>query len=472
VLVATRPISFLEYFRVPYTVVAKTSEALVSVARSHACGPRLFWPEWKVVTDANPATARWELDSVPFFARTLSDASASGLLAAQGAGWRPVRPLGNRRGEKAAIWENAHGDIFLPFDPDEAIVNFWSERYRSIGTTRALGGLRRVAMHAYYAARPWLPRSAQIALRRGLARAQGRTRFPRWPTEPALHDLYRLLFELFGRIAGRPLPWIDLWPHGFKWAIVLTHDVETEAGCRSVEPLRRIEQRHGYRSSWNFVPRRYETPVELVQDLWHDGFEVGVHGLYHDGRDLQPATFATRLPAIRAQAQRWGATGFRSPATHRAWELMPQLGFDYDTSSPDTDPFEPQGGGCCTWLPFFNRDLVELPITLVQDHTLFVLLRQVAEDVWVEKAEYLRQRGGMALVITHPDYMLGDDELAAYDRFLARFATDPEAWRALPKEVAEWWRRRAASRLEPEPNGWRVVGPAREEGRVRTAPPP
>ena len=66
---------------------------------------------------------------------------------------------------------------------------------------------------------------------------------------------------------------------------------------------------------------------------------------------------------------------------------MPLLGFDYDSSSPDTDPFEPQSGGCCSWWPFFNGKLVELPITLVQDHTLFVILRRPDEQLWVEKAE-------------------------------------------------------------------------------------
>ena len=51
---------------------------------------------------------------------------------------------------------------------------------------------------------------------------------------------------------------------------------------------------------------------------------------------------------MRAYAERWEAVGFRSPATHRDWELMPLLGVDYDSSSPDTDPFEPKSGGCCT----------------------------------------------------------------------------------------------------------------------------
>ena len=104
---------------------------------------------------------------------------------------------------------------------------------------------------------------------------------------------------------------------------------------------------------------------ETVAALTSAGFEVGVHGLYHDGRDLESERMLRkRLPEIRRYAERWRAVGFRSPATNRDWSLMPLLGFDYDSSFPDTDPFEPQAGGCCSLLPYFNGDLVELPITL------------------------------------------------------------------------------------------------------------
>ena len=91
------------------------------------------------------------------------------------------------------------------------------------------------------------------------------------------------------------------------------------------------------------MPERYAVADERVRALVADGFEVGVHGLRHDGRDLESlATLEKRLPAMRAWAERWGAVGFRSPATHRGWDLIPLLGFDYDSSYPDTDPFEPQ----------------------------------------------------------------------------------------------------------------------------------
>ena len=99
---------------------------------------------------------------------------------------------------------------------------------------------------------------------------------------------------------------------------------------------------------------------------------------------------------------------------------MPLLGVEYDSSSPDTDPFEPKSGGCCTWWPFFNRDLVEVPITLTQDHTLFVILQRSDDALWREKADFLRDRGGMALLVTHPDYMTEPAFVDLYRGFLAR----------------------------------------------------
>ena len=142
----------------------------------------------------------------------------------------------------------------------------------------------------------------------------------------------------------------------------------------------------------------------MVAELGRRGFEVGVHGLHHDGRDLESeATLRARLPEMKAWGDRLGAVGFRSPATRRDWSLMPLLPFEYDTSFPDTDPYEPDAGGCCSWLPFMIDGLVELPITLPQDHTLLEILDADAAEIWRRKTELIRGAGGMALLITHPD---------------------------------------------------------------------
>jgi hypothetical protein len=463
--VASRPVLVLDYFRTPYEVATDLTEHGLAELRSTSGGPALLWP---AAPPGAPVAAELDVRGdgrrIPVFARVVPDDAIRRLLDGRGEGWSVVGTVDDLDGRVlASVWQAADGSVALPFDPDEVVTSFWSERYTGGAGAH---GLKRMAMLAYYRVRPLLPRRLQIALRRAFARIQARTRFPRWPVETALHDLYDTIFAVLARIAGGAVPRIAAWPDDYSWALVLTHDVELADGYEAIAPVLALERTHGYRSSWNFVPRRYEIVDARLTELSDAGFEVGVHGLYHDGRDLESLDVVReRLPAIRAAAERWGAVGFRSPATHRHWDWMPLLGFDYDTSSPDTDPFEPQAGGCCTWLPFLNRDMVELPLTLPQDHTLFVILRG-DEAGWIDKATFLRGRGGLALMDTHPDYLVDDRLLRAYGRFLERFADDPTAWKALPRDVAAWWRRRAESRLERVDGTWQIAGPAAGEARI------
>ena len=51
---------------------------------------------------------------------------------------------------------------------------------------------------------------------------------------------------------------------------------------------------------------------------------------------------------------------------------------------------------------------VELPYTLPQDSTLFLLLCEKTTDIWRRKLDWIAAHGGMALIDTHPDYMALD----------------------------------------------------------------
>jgi hypothetical protein len=468
-LQASHSLLLLDYFRVPHDWCEPPERPELGVVRGE--NGALWWVRGEALEAEPPQALR--LGEIRLHCRALPPERVVGLLSELDGSWTAELPLTRPDGAPAgSVWRSSDGAVLLPFDPSEAIVAFWSEAYQTASPSRAAGA-KRVAMHVYYRLRPLMPRAVQIWMRRRFSHIQARASFPRWPVEPSLHELYDFLFDRLAGIDGGPVPTIAPWPAGRSWALVLTHDVETKLGYESIALMRDREEAAGYRSSWNLVPRRheaakrYEVSDDVVAGLAARGFEVGVHGLYHDGRDLESReVLLQRLPAIRTYAERWHAAGFRSPATHRSWELMPLLGFDYDSSSPDTDPFEPQSGGCCTWLPFHIGDLVELPITLPQDHTLFVILQR-DERVWMEKADYLRERGGLALLITHPDYMLDAERLGAYERLLERYRDDDTAWRALPREISDWWRRRAASRLEPSDDGWRVVGPAAADAAVR-----
>ncbi len=466
---SSRRLAIAEHLGVPLEVVGGSTHPGVEGLRTCG-GADLLWAGVRDAAEP-PIAARVHAacdPGIPIFTQIISDQTAELLLAQCGGTWSRAVALTGERGEHvASIWRARDGSVFLPFDPDAVCHSYWSEGYVEVAQGQARRQARRRAVSSYYRIRGLLPRPIQIWLRRHYSRVQLRTTFPGWPVETALHDFFDLFTSILGDVAGEPVPRIAAWPHDHAWALVLTHDVETSRGLAALDPVLDLERGLGLRSSWNFVPRRYDVDDDRVRDLIAEGFEVGVHGLHHDGRDLESlARVRERLPGIREAAECWNAVGFRSPATRRKWELMPLLGFDYDSSYPDTDPFEPQDNGCCTWLPFFNQNMVELPLTMPQDHTLFVILRHRDEATWIEKAEFLRGRGGMAMIDTHPDYLIEDRIMGAYRRLLERYADDSTAWRALPREVSAWWHRRAGSRVERVGADWTVSGPAAGEARV------
>jgi len=268
--------------------------------------------------------------------------------------------------------------------------------------------------------------------------------FPRWPIEPLLVERREARLRERVRRSGR-VPFLSPWPRGHRFAYILTHDVEGARGLSNVERLLEAENRYGMVSAWFLVAEDYPIDGAVLDAIRAAGGEIGLHGLHHDGQLFQSRErFEHQLPRIHRYLREWGAEGFRSPATHRHAAWMPELGSSYDSSFPDTDPYGPQPGGCCSILPYLLGDLVELPITLPQDHTLFELLREPDIALWREKAAWIAQHGGLVTVLVHPDYALTAERLRHYDELLAFLAGLGGGWHALPRDVARWWRRRAA----------------------------
>ena len=69
-----------------------------------------------------------------------------------------------------------------------------------------------MALSGYYRVRSAIPRSTQIAARRLYSRLQGKQRFPRWPVESSLHDLYDFLLETTGALLDEPMPILSFGP--------------------------------------------------------------------------------------------------------------------------------------------------------------------------------------------------------------------------------------------------------------------
>lgn len=322
--------------------------------------------------------------------------------------------------------------------PDAGDAHYLREEYQQSNTPSR-------ALRVFYRVKPAIPRSAQLGLRRRLARRQARREFPAWPIEPVLvrRRLQALATELASRGTER-LPTVNPWPDGRRFAVSLTHDVEGPLGIRRMPSVLEVERRHGFVSSWNFVGEWYPLTEADRQTVRDAGGEVGLHGITHDGalfRDRD--SFEASLPKIRHYLDAWGAVGFRSPSTLRNAAWMHELPVLYDSTFPDTDPFQPQAGGCCWIFPFFFGDVVELPMTLDQDHTLFVLLRERSIAKWLSKSEWIIAHHGLINLNVHPDYM-DAGALALYEEFLRFLSQQEGGWHALPRDVASWWKERAA----------------------------
>jgi hypothetical protein len=344
----------------------------------------------------------------------------------------------------------SHAAAQEDFDPSY----FLYERYADQGRQSRL-------LSAYYTAKPLIPRRLQLAVRRVYARRQKARAFPAWPIEPILvdHQHSQLRRQLRESESSR-IPLVNFWPHGRQFCVIVTHDVEGPAGIANISRVLEVERRHGYVSAWNFVAEGYEVPSGLFDEIRAGGCEIGLHGIKHDGRLFRDrAHFEADLPEIHRYLEEWGAVGFRSPATHRNAAWMAELGCLYDGSFPDTDPFEPQPGGCCSIFPFFMGEMVELPITLVQDHTLFEILREPSIALWKDKSDWIIRNHGLVHLVVHPDYLCTADRLAAYEEFLVFLNLQERKWHALPREVAHWWKTRAGLRCESGPGEEaRIVG--------------
>ena len=293
----------------------------------------------------------------------------------------------------------------------------------------------------YYTLKPLIPRSWQIVLRRQIILRRRKSYSHIWPIDE--------------KSANPPKDWSG-WPDNKRFALVLTHDVDTLKGHEKCHHLIALEESLGFRSSFNFVPERYKVDQTLRNNLLNKGFEVGVHGLKHDGRLFASRRiFQQRAIRINHYLKEWGSSGFTSPSMHHRLDWMHELKIRHATSTFDTDPFEPQPDGVGTIFPFWvqrhsnQSGYVELPYTLPQDFTLFVILKEKTIDTWKHKLDWIAKKGGMALLNSHPDYMnfdgkklgIEDYPVEYYEEFLNYIKTKykDQYWHVLPKKMAHFW---------------------------------
>jgi len=270
------------------------------------------------------------------------------------------------------------------------------------------------------------------------------------------------------------VPFIWFWPNGHNSCAILTHDVETEVGRDFCSTLMDLDDSCGMKSAFQVIPQdRYEVPLSYLAEICQRGFEVNVHDLNHDGMLFSDKkTFMRRVGAINQFGREFGARGFRSGVMYRNQDWYQAFEFEYDMSVPNVAHLEPQRGGCCTIMPYFIGNILELPLTTTQDYTMFHILGEHSINIWKREIEAIHRNHGLISILVHPDYITEKWAQDIYIELLHHVADKASAddiWLSTPAEVNDWWRTRSKLSLSSENGTWKITGEGSERARIAYA---
>jgi len=366
------------------------------------------------------------------------------------------------------------GVLRVPFDPSQVIDNLRLERYGadSVG----VHAVRKASWHKpYYFLRRFMPASLRQRLQRTYFRNWKTFSFPNWPVDLSVEQILERLVLLSLRSQGLArLPFIWFWPDGAPSCAIVTHDVETAVGRDRCSWLMDMDDGYEIKTSFQIVPEeRYSVSRAFLDGIRDRGCEINVHDLNHDGRLFSSRQeFLSRAQRINRYVREFGARGFRSGGLYRHPDWYEALEIAYDMSIPNAGHLEIQRGGCCTVMPYFIGQILELPLTTTQDYSLLHILKDFSNDVWKNQIESVTGRHGLLSFIVHPDYLEGDHARQAYRVLLDQLSRLREAgrcWVTLPGEVDRWWRQRSQMALVRDGRRWRIEGSGKERARIAYA---
>jgi hypothetical protein len=369
-----------------------------------------------------------------------------------------------------------HGTALgLPFDLTDVTNNLRLERYANQAGPGGLSSWERVLKNIYYVFRPLMSIKLRSRVQRARLRGWRDLSFPRWPVDTTVEDVCEksLLLSMEAKGVDR-VPFIWFWPDGAQSCVAMTHDVETEKGRGFCTELMDIDESFGINASFQVVPEgRYQISQTFIQAIRDRGFEINIQDLNHDGNLFRdPEEFSRRAQTINQYAEIYGASGFRAAVLYRNLDWYGALQFAFDMSVPNVAHLDPQKGGCCTVMPYFFDETLEIPVTTTQDYTLFHLLNDYSLDLWKTQTNLIVARNGLVSFIVHPDYVIEEKARDVYRdllTFLRELRQRERMWFALPGEINRWWRSRHRMRIVGQEGNWRVEGQDAERARLAFA---
>ncbi|MBV8968023.1 MAG: hypothetical protein JO331_03050 [Verrucomicrobia bacterium] len=365
--------------------------------------------------------------------------------------------------------------VQLATNPMQVVNTLRLEKYAVGFKGRKPVGMNHAVRNTYYFLRPLMPVMMRKHLQRAYLQGWDKVPFPRWPVDSTVDDIFEhLLVRTMKSQDVSEIPFIWFWPDGAHSCAIMTHDVETARGFRFCPKLMDLNDSFAIKSSFQIVPeKRYKVSNELLAEIRNRGFEINIHDLNHDGHLFSNYTeFLRRAERINEYKKLFGAEGFRSALLYRNVDWYDALDFSYDMSIPNVAHLDPQQGGCCTVTPFFIGNTVELPVTTIQDYSLFHVLNDYSTQIWQRQIALIRSKHGLMNFIVHPDYIIAAKARRVYWEllsYLAELRSQGETWIGLPREVAAWWRMRSKMHLVNRAGSWRIEGKGSDRAKIAYA---
>ena len=229
---------------------------------------------------------------------------------------------------------------------------------------------------------------------------------------------------------------------------IFSHDVETAYGFQKIGVLKKIEEKYDVSSAWYVPSSRYKLNSDVVRELANHG-EVGSHDTKHDGKlvHLKKREIVERLIDSRRTLRKFTqkpVVGFRAPMLQHNQTILQaskEAGFLYDTSVPTWEPKHPytmKPHGIGTVYPLKLNGLLEIPLTLTQDHQLLHVLGLSPEEVlktWNAMASVIQDLGGVCVFLVHPDYELAEGNANLYEELLSTVTSDSKNVVTVPSRI-------------------------------------
>ena len=293
------------------------------------------------------------------------------------------------------------------------------------------------------------PRQIRNLFMSSVARKLGNDKRPLFKYTLQLDFLRSILVRAIEKLSKRVLQ-KKIW-NGRKYACLLTHDIDSREGLREARVLKRMEDRYDLPSAWYIPSAHFRLDSPTIRELANNG-EIGSHDTRHDGRlaRLSREKMMERLSSSRrvlSKCAGCAVEGFRAPLLQHNLGIMDALmsvGYSYDTSIPTWEPkhpstMKPQGIG--TVFPMIINGVVEVPVTLPQDHQMMHVLNYGPKGtitIWKQSMNATKEMGGLCVFLVHPEYELAHSKnIRVYEDLLSTIKTDHDSWTALPRDISK-----------------------------------